>query len=253
MDYGRIYRDFIADRRIRESSLTGYVERHHIVPKSRGGSNDPDNLIKLTAEDHFFAHLLLAKMHGGWMWMAVKRMSGSRREGLRHWVRRRFMYAVARKRVAEEMSRAYKGRPGKRGSDNGHYDFEVRAWTNLDTGEIRHATTADMWTAIGGTRPHWTSVVKGDRRSMLGWTTNPDGIRIRGLKGKRQKFVNRDGRSFHGTQSEFCTEFGVGVAAACRISRHRSVSMCGWRLEGVLDRQPHCRKADGRPARSKAA
>lgn len=253
MDYGRIYRDFIADRRIRESSLTGYVERHHIIPKSRGGSNDPENLIKLTAEDHFFAHLLLAKMHGGGLWAAVKLMRWGRVSGHRPWVHGRFMYAIAKKRSAEANSALFTGRPGKRGADNGRYDFEIRAWTNLDTGEIRHATTADMWTEIGGTRPHWTSVVKGDRRSMLGWTTNPEGVRIRGLKGKPQKFVNRDGRTFHGTQNEFCTEFGINPATACRISRDRSVSRCGWRLEGVLDRHPTCRKSDGKPVRSKAA
>ncbi len=38
-----------------------YYEKHHIVPRSLGGSNDPDNLILLTAREHFIAHLLLPK------------------------------------------------------------------------------------------------------------------------------------------------------------------------------------------------
>lgn len=37
----------------------GYVERHHIVPKSMGGSNDETNIIKLTPKQHFVAHHLL--------------------------------------------------------------------------------------------------------------------------------------------------------------------------------------------------
>jgi hypothetical protein len=30
-----------------------YVEKHHIIPKSLGGSNDKSNLVKLTAKEHF--------------------------------------------------------------------------------------------------------------------------------------------------------------------------------------------------------
>ena len=37
-----------------------YHERHHIVPKCIGGSNDEDNLIDLYAREHFEAHRLLA-------------------------------------------------------------------------------------------------------------------------------------------------------------------------------------------------
>ena len=42
--------------------------RHHILPRALGGGDEPENLIRLTAEDHFFAHLLLAKAHGGKQW-----------------------------------------------------------------------------------------------------------------------------------------------------------------------------------------
>lgn len=37
-----------------------YHERHHIVPKCMGGSNDKENLIDLFAREHFEAHRLLA-------------------------------------------------------------------------------------------------------------------------------------------------------------------------------------------------
>lgn len=39
----------------------GYFERHHIIPKCLGGSNDKSNLIDLYAEEHFHAHKLLAQ------------------------------------------------------------------------------------------------------------------------------------------------------------------------------------------------
>lgn len=43
----------------------GYGERHHVIPKSLGGSNDPTNLVLLTAREHFICHLLLVKMTTG--------------------------------------------------------------------------------------------------------------------------------------------------------------------------------------------
>jgi len=43
----------------------GYVERHHIIPQSLGGSNDKANLVDLTAREHFICHWLLIKMTDG--------------------------------------------------------------------------------------------------------------------------------------------------------------------------------------------
>ena len=42
----------------------GYKETHHIIPKSLGGSNDSDNLIKIPSRMHFIAHWMLWKAHG---------------------------------------------------------------------------------------------------------------------------------------------------------------------------------------------
>jgi len=39
-----------------------YTEKHHIIPRSLDGSNDADNLVKLTAKQHFICHKLLTKM-----------------------------------------------------------------------------------------------------------------------------------------------------------------------------------------------
>lgn len=41
---------------------TNYYENHHIVPKSLGGNNSKDNLVRLTGREHFVCHLLLVKM-----------------------------------------------------------------------------------------------------------------------------------------------------------------------------------------------
>jgi hypothetical protein len=63
MNYQGIY-DRIIDR-ARTRKLEGYKEKHHIVPKCMGGSNKKENLIELTAREHFICHRLLNHIHPG--------------------------------------------------------------------------------------------------------------------------------------------------------------------------------------------
>lgn len=62
MDYARHYERLIHRAQLRDLADGAYSERHHIVPKCLGGQDDSDNLVRLTAEEHFVAHQLLAKM-----------------------------------------------------------------------------------------------------------------------------------------------------------------------------------------------
>jgi hypothetical protein len=43
----------------------GYMEKHHIIPRSLGGNNTENNLVLLTPKEHFICHLLLTKMTTG--------------------------------------------------------------------------------------------------------------------------------------------------------------------------------------------
>jgi hypothetical protein len=43
-----------------------YTEKHHIIPKSLGGTDHHDNLAVLTAKEHYICHLLLIKMVDGY-------------------------------------------------------------------------------------------------------------------------------------------------------------------------------------------
>lgn len=40
----------------------GYTENHHILPRCLGGTDEPSNLVELSAREHFICHLLLTKM-----------------------------------------------------------------------------------------------------------------------------------------------------------------------------------------------
>ena len=46
-------------------SISGYTEKHHIIPKSLGGSDSDSNIVKLTAREHFICHWLLTKTTTG--------------------------------------------------------------------------------------------------------------------------------------------------------------------------------------------
>lgn len=61
MNYKKIYDNLISKGRNRV--LNCYVERHHIIPKCMGGTDDKENLVELTPEEHYVAHQLLVKIY----------------------------------------------------------------------------------------------------------------------------------------------------------------------------------------------
>ena len=60
--YTRWYNQIIEQAKVRILPRDVYVEKHHIVPQSIGGNNSIDNLVRLTAREHFVCHWLLTKM-----------------------------------------------------------------------------------------------------------------------------------------------------------------------------------------------
>jgi hypothetical protein len=61
MLYSKIY-DMIIQR-AKNRVLTEYSEKHHILPKCLGGTNDLHNIVRLTYREHFICHQLLCKMY----------------------------------------------------------------------------------------------------------------------------------------------------------------------------------------------
>lgn len=73
MDYRRRYDALVNSRRMRERAPG--LERHHVMPRALGGDNSSGNMVNLTPREHFVAHRLLAKIHGGPMWAALAYMA----------------------------------------------------------------------------------------------------------------------------------------------------------------------------------
>lgn len=108
--YTAWYENIIAKARQRVNQ-NDYFEKHHIIPKSLGGSNDSDNLVRLTAKEHFVCHLLLIRMTTGKnkvkmryaAWMMVKNNPYQDRKII---TGRKFQM------LREQMIKANKERPG---------------------------------------------------------------------------------------------------------------------------------------------
>jgi hypothetical protein len=75
MNYQKIYNQIIERAKTRQ--LEGYKEKHHIIPKCLGGSNDKENLVELTAREHFLCHMLLCEIYPKEpkLWYALHLMS----------------------------------------------------------------------------------------------------------------------------------------------------------------------------------
>jgi len=63
--YTRWYYNIIQRAKSRKSTTDVYIEKHHIVPRSLGGDNQQENIVSLTAKEHFICHMLLVKMTTG--------------------------------------------------------------------------------------------------------------------------------------------------------------------------------------------
>jgi ribosomal protein L9 len=61
--YTRVYNNIV--ERAKSRTISGYTENHHIIPRSLGGTDTANNLVSLTAKEHYMCHLLLPKMLEG--------------------------------------------------------------------------------------------------------------------------------------------------------------------------------------------
>lgn len=135
------YKNFIETRKNRTIPENAVVEKHHIIPKSMGGNNTNENLIKLTTREHYIAHLILWKAYGGKMATAFFFMNQngnitSGRNGRKITSRQ---YEELREEYSNNKSEAHKGerhhlfgkhhseetkrKIGKANSGTNHYNF----------------------------------------------------------------------------------------------------------------------------------
>jgi len=135
MDYLKHYNKLI--ERSKNRTLSGYTEKHHIIPRCLGGTDDKVNIAFLTPEEHFVAHQLLVKIYNvPELVYAANMMTVSssknchRRNKLYGWLRRK-LQVVAKQRT---------------GSKNGSFG---KLWyhcpTTLEAGKFLPGTEPSKW------------------------------------------------------------------------------------------------------------
>lgn len=137
MNYRKIYEDII--RRAKERPKPNcYTERHHIVPKSLGGSNEKSNIAILTAREHFLCHWLLIKMFAkgtmerNKMLLAFFFMRSEPFKESNRMTNRRLTARVYEKYKAE-----YSESASKRQSGKCNFMFSKMWYTNINDGSSR--------------------------------------------------------------------------------------------------------------------
>ena len=109
MNYIRVYWSIIHKRL--HNKVDGYVEHHHIIPRSEGGSDNNDNIVALTAREHYICHLLLAKIYNDYkMLSAVVFMQCKTKRQKRDFKFNSHLYEQIRKDFSIKNSEAHKGK-----------------------------------------------------------------------------------------------------------------------------------------------
>lgn len=63
MNYKKVYYQIVENRIQNPLDEAEYGEMHHIIPKSLGGTDEKENIVKLSAREHFICHALLSEMY----------------------------------------------------------------------------------------------------------------------------------------------------------------------------------------------
>jgi hypothetical protein len=146
--YMKWYNNLVNHRK-NNAAFNTYVEQHHIIPRCLGGSNNRDNLVKLTAREHFICHYLLTKMYivGTLEWYKMHHafmIMAASSNGKRYFNSR--LYNACRENFSKCMSRS------QRGENNSQYgklwitNISLEKNMKIKIDELNH------WLAIGWTR-----------------------------------------------------------------------------------------------------
>ena len=119
-------------------NIDGYTESHHILPLSLGGPDTPENLVELTAREHFICHWLLVKMYptGEEHWKMLNALRIMRAESPRHKRYKTNITARVYENLKEEYSRLQSEK--YRGKNNSFYG---KKHTEEAKEKIRQANT----------------------------------------------------------------------------------------------------------------
>jgi hypothetical protein len=129
-------------------NLQGYVEKHHILPVSLGGTNEADNLIDLTARQHFLAHWLL------WKALDSKEMASA--------------FVLMTHRMSNRRGKDYEQAKVK------HAESMSIKFTGSKRSDELKAKMSAIWKGVPKTEPQREAMRRSNKRAMLGKTLSDE-------------------------------------------------------------------------------
>lgn len=151
MDYKSIYYKIIENAK-RETENgnrhVGYYEKHHIQPKSLGGTNDKENLVKLTAREHFICHWLLVKMYNKGTIERNKMLCALWRMQCINENHKRYINSHVYEKLRIEFAEAVSKLTSVSQSGSRNSQFGKKWYTNRNTGEskrFKEKPVEDFW------------------------------------------------------------------------------------------------------------
>ncbi len=131
--YKRIY-DQLCERAINRIAV-GYTEKHHVLPKSLGGTKG-DNLVRLTGREHYIAHMCLMRCTVGAAKRKMVYAAGWMMWGRHHdfHISSR-MYESMRRAMAQTTSEMNRGRIPTIATHGGYWQRKKGSHLSLETRE----------------------------------------------------------------------------------------------------------------------
>jgi len=130
--------------------LTGYFENHHVIPRSLGGTDNLENIVSLTAREHFISHILLTKFTSSdnhhKMLYAVNMMSQISRDyqhryiptsRLYEMVKREFSLMHSKRLTGRKLTEEHKAKIGAAGIGRIHSPETIAKRVASNSGKIR--------------------------------------------------------------------------------------------------------------------
>lgn len=103
MNYEKIYLDLVT--RAKDRVLESYAEKHHIKPRCMGGGDEIENLVALTPEEHYVAHMLLVKIYpGNKKLIFAANMMANRNNKAYGWIKRKFAIEIKKQNKGQQLT-----------------------------------------------------------------------------------------------------------------------------------------------------
>ena len=204
MNYESNYYDYINYIKNIERDLE-YSEKHHIIPRCLGGSDDKENLVILTAREHFLAHYLLTKIYpDNYKLIDAFRMMGviNENEGQKRYINSR-LYESKKKLFSKARSK------------------EVVC---IETGEIFPSATYVEKNIINGIR----DVIKGKQLTAGGyhWRYLNEEPIVKEPR-KRKKVICANNKKIYPSTLEVAKELGVNeslIRSVCNNEKNHNTA-----------------------------